>query len=193
MGSSKSNRQLMCENIFLLLRTVKIPNVGENTQYQWDYLVPVDVNSNGETEKDNKQDKVGAKRKRASTAKKPATKKNKHVISIGKFKRAFQECWTSFLGINFLPDHVLCTVLRTLHIDLLPNFAEPILLMDFLSDTYDKAEATMKTEEGKEGEQTKVAERAKQEEKSLLALNGLFYLIINHNLYDSLRSTSNLL
>ena len=74
------------------------------------------------------------------------------------YKRVFSDCWISFLR-QHLSDDIYKAVLESLHQKLIPQLSEPVLLMDFLVDAYDNGGVT-----------------------SLLALNGLFTLIIDHNL-----------
>lgn len=177
MGSEESSPRVI-ENLFLLLRTVKSPELNEQKQIDWNYFVEVRaVEIEGPPAQG--QSKVGAKRKRQNEASNIKSK-NPHTLSLEKFKNAFQACWTAYLSIQGIPDNIFCTILRNIHVDLMPNFVEPILLMDLLTDTYDKAEKLIKEAEGKVID-AKV--RAQEEEKSLLALNGLFTLIVNHNLY----------
>jgi hypothetical protein len=181
LETTESN-ETTCENVFLLLRTVKPVPLDQAKRPLFNYFVKIQKDWEGSSNSAKKPDgaQVGTKRKR-DAGKKPAMdrKKNPYALSLEKFKRSFQDCWTSYLGVPGLPDHVFTMILRTIHVDLIPNFSEPILLMDLLSDTYDKAEELMKS--GSVSLHGK--ERAKEEEKSILALNGLFYLIVNHNLY----------
>jgi hypothetical protein len=169
----------LCENIFLLLRGIKLPKPSPETkQVEWSYYVDInDTDTPLVTNQQNtgKGSDVGKKRKRGND-KKERKSQNPFRLRIEPFKKVFQECWMGLLGTSSLPDRVFCSVLRTIHTDLIPNFSEPLVLMDLLSDSYDKAEKLMRS--GELGAST----RAKEEERSLSALNGLFTLIIDHNL-----------
>ncbi|EMR10471.1 hypothetical protein PNEG_01185 [Pneumocystis murina B123] len=79
-------------------------------------------------------------------------------FQISKQKRVFSKCWIAALELP-LKYHQYKQVLNILHSNVLPFLSKPQLLMDFLTDSYDAGGAV-----------------------SLLALNGLFYLIQNHNL-----------
>eukprot|EP01126_Amoeba_proteus_P048974 TRINITY_DN5693_c0_g1_i1.p1 TRINITY_DN5693_c0_g1~~TRINITY_DN5693_c0_g1_i1.p1 ORF type:complete len:284 (-),score=74.31 TRINITY_DN5693_c0_g1_i1:115-966(-) len=76
------------------------------------------------------------------------------------------------------------------HTELIPNFLQPIILMDFLSDTYDRSEVMLGGEggdggEGRDGGEGGIVDgsrREREEETSILALHGLFILIVDHNL-----------
>ncbi|KAL2917284.1 Maturation and nuclear export of 40S ribosomal subunits interacting protein [Polyrhizophydium stewartii] len=74
------------------------------------------------------------------------------------YRRAFSECWLEFLR-NPLPREIYRAILETMHQALIPRLSEPVLLMDFLVDAYNTGGIV-----------------------SLLALNGLFTLIHEHNL-----------
>ncbi|KAL4609226.1 nucleolar complex protein 4-like [Arapaima gigas] len=73
-------------------------------------------------------------------------------------KRAFERLWFSFLK-HKLPSGLYKKVLVMLHDAVLPHMSQPTLMMDFLTAAYDIGGAI-----------------------SLLALNGLFVLIHQHNL-----------
>uniref|UniRef100_A0A8C6XWD1 Nucleolar complex associated 4 homolog n=1 Tax=Naja naja TaxID=35670 RepID=A0A8C6XWD1_NAJNA len=73
-------------------------------------------------------------------------------------QRAFERMWLGFLKYK-LPGSLYKKVLVILHDSILPHLNEPTLLMDFLTVAYDVGGAI-----------------------SLLALNGLFVLILQHNL-----------
>lgn len=73
-------------------------------------------------------------------------------------KRAFQESWLSALSLP-LSVNLYKQVLNVIHKRVIPFLQKPNLLMDFLTDAYNSHHAV-----------------------SLLALNGLFTLMISHNL-----------
>ncbi|KAJ1332125.1 hypothetical protein BSLG_008944 [Batrachochytrium salamandrivorans] len=70
--------------------------------------------------------------------------------------RAYSDCWLAFMR-NALPKYTSC--LESLHQKIIPHLAEPVHLMDFLVDAYNTDGII-----------------------SLLALNGIFTLINEHNL-----------
>jgi U3 small nucleolar RNA-associated protein 19 len=87
------------------------------------------------------------------------TKKRKHpLLQLGIHKRGFSDCWIKLLKLP-LTEEMYKKVLLILHKRILPHMYEPKLLMDFLTDSYNVGGAV-----------------------SLLALNGLFTLITEHNL-----------
>lgn len=96
-----------------------------------------------------------------STAKgaKKQRKVRKHpLLQLRIHRRGFSECWLKLLKLPF-NEEMYKKVLLILHKRILPHMAEPKLLMDFLTDSYNVGGAV-----------------------SLLALNGLFTLITEHNL-----------
>lgn len=91
----------------------------------------------------------------------PATKakKRKHpLLQLSVHKRGFTDCWLKLMKLP-LSEEMYKKILLILHKRILPHLSEPKLLMDFLTDSYNVGGAV-----------------------SLLALNGLFTLITEHNL-----------
>uniref|UniRef100_A0AAR2LQG9 CCAAT-binding factor domain-containing protein n=1 Tax=Pygocentrus nattereri TaxID=42514 RepID=A0AAR2LQG9_PYGNA len=89
--------------------------------------------------------------------------RNKRVCCEWRFrnifqKRAFEQTWLTFLKYK-LPGNMYKKVLVILHDSILPHMNDPTLMIDFLSAAYSVGGAV-----------------------SLLALNGLFVLIHQHNL-----------
>ncbi|XP_019394536.1 PREDICTED: nucleolar complex protein 4 homolog [Crocodylus porosus] len=80
------------------------------------------------------------------------------VSKLKEHKRAFERMWLVFLKYK-LPSSLYKKVLMILHDSILPHMNEPTLMIDFLTAAYDIGGAI-----------------------SLLALNGLFVLIHQHNL-----------
>ncbi|KAH9247494.1 hypothetical protein BASA81_014912 [Batrachochytrium salamandrivorans] len=72
--------------------------------------------------------------------------------------RAYSDCWLAFMR-NALPREIYKSCLESLHQKIIPHLAEPVHLMDFLVDAYNTDGII-----------------------SLLALNGIFTLINEHNL-----------
>ena len=86
-------------------------------------------------------------------------KQRKHpLLQLRIHRRGFSECWLKLLKLP-LNEEMYKKVLLILHKRILPHLSEPKLLMDFLTDSYNVGGAV-----------------------SLLALNGLFTLITEHNL-----------
>lgn len=90
---------------------------------------------------------------------KTKTKKRKHpLLQLSIHKRGFTDCWLKLMKLP-LSEEMYKKILLILHKRILPHLSEPKLLMDFLTDSYNVGGAV-----------------------SLLALNGLFTLITEHNL-----------
>ncbi|KAJ7309709.1 hypothetical protein JRQ81_007770 [Phrynocephalus forsythii] len=90
-----------------------------------------------------------------------ATHANQEEWKVSKLKEhrlAFERMWLGFLK-HKLPVSLYKKVLVILHDSILPHMNEPVLMIDFLTGAYDVGGAI-----------------------SLLALNGLFLLILHHNL-----------
>lgn len=79
-------------------------------------------------------------------------------FEISRQKRVFSKCWMAALELP-LKYHHYKKVLNIIHSNVLPFLLKPRLLMDFLTDSYDAGGVV-----------------------SILALNGLFYLMQNYNL-----------
>ncbi|XP_053196163.1 nucleolar complex protein 4 homolog [Scomber japonicus] len=80
------------------------------------------------------------------------------AAKLGEHKRAFEKMWLGFLKYK-LPSNMYKKVLVILHDSILPHMSKPTLMIDFLTAAYEVGGAI-----------------------SLLALNGLFVLIHQHNL-----------
>ncbi|KAH1180577.1 hypothetical protein KIL84_009413 [Mauremys mutica] len=89
---------------------------------------------------------------------KQANQEEWKVSKLKEHKRAFERMWLGFLK-HKLPTGLYKKVLVILHDSILPHLNEPTLMIDFLTVAYDIGGAI-----------------------SLLALNGLFVLIHQHNL-----------
>lgn len=86
-------------------------------------------------------------------------KARKHpLLQLRIHRRGFSDCWLKLLKLP-LSEEMYKKILLILHKRILPHMSEPKLLMDFLTDSYNVGGAV-----------------------SLLALNGLFTLITEHNL-----------
>eukprot|EP00842_Homolaphlyctis_polyrhiza_P003115 jgi/Hompol1/3804/HPOL_003357-RA len=77
---------------------------------------------------------------------------------LGVYKKAFSSCWLAYMR-HPLSKQTYRAILESLHQQIIPHLTQPVLLMDFLVDAYNTGGIV-----------------------SLLALNGLFTLINEHNL-----------
>ncbi|KAL4109468.1 hypothetical protein PRIC1_001168 [Phytophthora ramorum] len=102
----------------------------------------------------------GSKRKAGSDAKTKQTKKRKGLRSVKQHQYAFSLAWIAVLR-HKLPQAAYKRVLVQLPDEIMPHLANPLLLADFLTDSYSIGGVT-----------------------SLLALNSLFILIKDYN-FDS--------
>ncbi|XP_068561595.1 nucleolar complex protein 4 homolog [Cebidichthys violaceus] len=80
------------------------------------------------------------------------------AAKLNEHKRAFERMWLGFLKYK-LPSSMYKKILVILHVSILPHLSKPTLMIDFLTAAYEVGGAI-----------------------SLLALNGLFVLIHQHNL-----------
>ncbi|RVE65664.1 hypothetical protein OJAV_G00118640 [Oryzias javanicus] len=90
--------------------------------------------------------------------KQEAKQENWKAAKLNEHKRAFEKMWLSFLKYK-LPSNMYKKLLVILHDSILPHMSKPTLMIDFLTAAYEVGGAI-----------------------SLLALNGLFVLIHQHNL-----------
>ncbi|KAI8929822.1 CBF/Mak21 family-domain-containing protein [Entophlyctis helioformis] len=84
--------------------------------------------------------------------------KNNSLDRALNYQRAFSDCWLAFMRYP-LPKDIYKAILESLHQKIIPHLHQPVLLMDFLVDAYNSGGIV-----------------------SLLALNGVFTLIHEHNL-----------
>ncbi|KAF9585260.1 hypothetical protein BGW38_003158 [Lunasporangiospora selenospora] len=80
------------------------------------------------------------------------------LLSLHSHRRAFSDCWIAVLKLPFTQTMYKKTLL-IIHKRIIPHLPRPVVLMDFLTDSYNSGGAI-----------------------SLLALKGLFVLITEHNL-----------
>lgn len=91
--------------------------------------------------------------------KKPMKKQKKSaLLQLNVHKRGFSDCWMNLMKLP-LSNDMYKHILLSLHKRILPHLVEPKMLMDFLTDSYNVGGPI-----------------------SLLALNGLFTLITQHDL-----------
>lgn len=121
-------------------------------------LVSSDDESDGEEEE--ALPTAGAKRKAGSDTKAKKTKKNRGLRSVKQHQHAFSLAWIAVLR-HKLPQAAYKKVLVQLPDEIMPHLVNPLLLADFLTDSYSIGGVT-----------------------SLLALNSLFILIQDYN-FDS--------
>ncbi|XP_065829232.1 nucleolar complex protein 4 homolog [Oscarella lobularis] len=101
---------------------------------------------------------VGTRKKRRAVARKLAKPVQDKVTVLLEHRRSFGDAWLAFLRFP-LPSSVYKRVLVSLHKTVMPHLVDPKVLIDFLTDSYNIGGSV-----------------------SLLALNGLFVLIQEHNL-----------
>lgn len=96
------------------------------------------------------------------------------VNKILSYKTAFQEAWMAFLNIDLSP-RLFKLTLESIHDKIIPNFSTPHLLLSFLTASYNLSEDGL----------TKQTNRDEffDQDISLLALRGIFTLMVDHNLY----------
>lgn len=80
------------------------------------------------------------------------------VTVFRQHQKVFGEAWISFMQLPITTE-MYKLILTNIHVDIIPHLADPKILHDFLTDSYNQGGAI-----------------------SLLALNGLFHLIYHHNL-----------
>jgi U3 small nucleolar RNA-associated protein 19 len=84
--------------------------------------------------------------------------RDQEILSLAEHNRQFQNCWLKFLSMN-IPSHIYRLVLQSVQDKIIPFMTEPLILMDWLSDSF-----------------------ALGGENAILSLNGLFTLIVKYNL-----------
>ena len=131
-NSTGNQTQYLVENIFVTLNLVKMK------------------------EKDEDLNNLLTEIKRSKKA--GSEKIENNVLDLKQHRKVFSTVWIAFLALP-LTSEIHKKVLLNLHSDVLPYMADPKLLMDFLTDSYNIGGVT-----------------------SLLALNSLFVLIHKHNL-----------
>lgn len=110
---------------------------------------------NDDKEKEGKKEKKGGGKKKKKKARELPT-----ILSVTAHRRAVQDAWCAVLR-HRLPPALCKAVLLAAERRIVPAFLQPQLLMDFLLSCYDGGGSTA---------------------TSLLALNGLFYLMTAKNL-----------
>ncbi|CAK4287749.1 unnamed protein product [Aphanomyces euteiches] len=121
-----------------------------------------DENDSEESDEDSDDD-VNDNNKRTMANKESVERPSKKIrklsslFDVREHKRAFTSCWIAFLK-HSLPEDSYKTVLAKLPNDVMPHLTDPLLLADFLTDSYNIGGIT-----------------------SLLALNSLFILIQQYN------------
>ncbi|CAG8582456.1 11461_t:CDS:10 [Paraglomus brasilianum] len=88
----------------------------------------------------------------------PSKKSVPAILTLAAHKRAFNDCWLALLKLP-MTEESYKKILLMMHKKVIPHMTQPTMLMDFLTQSYDAGGVI-----------------------SLLALNGLFTLIHEHNL-----------
>ncbi|CAH0479667.1 unnamed protein product [Peronospora belbahrii] len=152
-------------NILRMLEMVQMPYVAEDITA---FLVdPKDANlptqelvssdDKSDEEEENAFFTVGAKRKAGSDSKPKKTKENRGLRSVKQHQHTFSLAWIALLR-HKLPQASYQKVLVKMPDEIMPHLVNPLLLADFLTDSYSIGGVT-----------------------SLLALNSLFILIQDYN------------
>lgn len=157
------NLTLIASNVFAVLENIRtMPTEASEIDEFWT-VNPAKYES--KTEKNKTDDLLGDEGllsdedMEEETEENAGKSKKKHpLLQLLVHKRGFSECWIKFMKLP-LKEEMYKKILLILHKRILPHLTEPKLLMDFLTDSYNVGGAV-----------------------SLLALNGLFTLITEHNL-----------
>ncbi|KAL0077617.1 CBF/Mak21 family-domain-containing protein [Phycomyces blakesleeanus] len=172
-GPSTDEQAIMAQNVFSILDAIKSMPTEESeidefwTQNPEGEKEDKDGDNEGEfgEDDDNLEDVIGGglsgDEGEEETTRKLTKKerKAKHpLLQLKVHKRSFSLCWIAMLKLP-LTEEIYKKTLLVLHKRVLPHMAEPKMLMDFLTDSYNQGGSI-----------------------SLLALNGLFTLITEHNL-----------
>ncbi|KAG2211667.1 hypothetical protein INT47_008764 [Mucor saturninus] len=168
----REDLRLVARNVFAILEGIRtMPTESSEIDEFWtvnpnkydpkpekpkgdDLLGDEGLLSDSDTEEpEQKVDTTGMSKKQKASI------KRKHpLLQLRVHKRGFSDCWVSLLRLP-LTEEMYKKILLILHKRILPHMAEPKILMDFLTDSFNVGGAV-----------------------SLLALNGLFTLITEHGL-----------
>lgn len=138
------------QNMFDMLHLVEMP-VAE------DGLAPMFASERGADDAPA-EDEPRKKKAKVDKGKKKKKKAAPGLWTVLGHQRAFEAAWISFLRLPLTAD-IYKQVLARLHDSILPHMPTPVVLMDFLTDSYDQGGVV-----------------------SLLALDGIFSLMQKHNL-----------
>lgn len=151
-------------NALRLLGMVKMPESADDVS---SFLVEVKdsadlpeedlVSDDSESDSDDEEQEPLAGSKRKANAGAKPTKKAKGLRSVKQHQHAFSQAWVAVLR-HRLPQDAYKKILVQLPDDIMPHLVNPLLLSDFLTDSYNIGGVT-----------------------SLLALNSLFILIQDYN------------
>jgi len=153
LSTSKVNRTIFIENVYLVLRSVSMPS-SENEISKFFVQIPNDEPK----KKVEKNENSSKKRKIEVLFADEHNPAEIRIREIGVHRRSFQKCWLQFLKMK-LPVQIYKIVLGTIHEKIIPHFHEPVILMDWLTESCNYGG-----------------------EIGMLALNGLFVLITKFNL-----------
>ncbi|KAL9548925.1 hypothetical protein MBANPS3_005454 [Mucor bainieri] len=166
--ANDDNLGLVANNVFAILESIRtMPTEASEIDEFWTVNPSIyDAKPNNKSKKTDDllgdegllsdSDMEDAEQDQPAAAK---TKKRKHpLLQLSVHKRGFTDCWLKLMKLP-LSEEMYKKILLILHKRILPHLSEPKLLMDFLTDSYNVGGAV-----------------------SLLALNGLFTLITEHNL-----------
>ncbi|KAF7722629.1 hypothetical protein EC973_002901 [Apophysomyces ossiformis] len=167
-ASSTQEQSLLAQNVFSIVESIRtMPTEESEIDEFWT------PNPSGETKQkqnesedmDDMDDLLGdagllSEEEEENEGKEGTAKKEKKhpLLQLKVHQRGFSDCWIKLLKLP-LTEEIYKKTLLILHKRVLPHMIEPKMLMDFLTDSYNVGGAV-----------------------SLLALNGLFTLITEHNL-----------
>lgn len=134
------------QNIYEVIRETRMPT--ESSELDGWFAGGPALSAEAKVSKKRKLDENKAKLSKAS----------RKLAELAEHRKVFTKCWLEYLKLP-LPVSVYKQVLTTMHEMILPHLTTPVLLMDFLSSSYNIGGVV-----------------------SLLSLNGLFYLMHKHNL-----------
>uniref|UniRef100_K3WE85 CCAAT-binding factor domain-containing protein n=1 Tax=Globisporangium ultimum (strain ATCC 200006 / CBS 805.95 / DAOM BR144) TaxID=431595 RepID=K3WE85_GLOUD len=117
----------------------------------------VSDDSDSDSDDEAEEPAAGSKRKANDAAASKPKKKTKGLCSVKQHQHAFSQAWVAVLR-HRLPQDAYKKILVQLPDDIMPHLVNPLLLSDFLTDSYNIGGVT-----------------------SLLALNSLFILIQDYN------------
>eukprot|EP00003_Mantamonas_plastica_P033656 TRINITY_DN976_c1_g1_i5.p1 TRINITY_DN976_c1_g1~~TRINITY_DN976_c1_g1_i5.p1 ORF type:complete len:382 (-),score=118.04 TRINITY_DN976_c1_g1_i5:115-1260(-) len=152
------------DHLHYLFQHLELPNSDRQLQSMESYLEwserPLVSNNKGKKKKNKNNNNNNKKRGHDDDGDDDEHAIPSHPVeSLNDMRKQFTTSWLAFLKTKHMPVHLYKRVLVDLHKDILPHMTTPLLLMDFLTASYDIGGVT-----------------------SVLALNGLFVLITKYNL-----------
>eukprot|EP01134_Creolimax_fragrantissima_P002675 CFRG2675T1 len=153
-GEPESVAMVTSRRIFSIIAPILFPTVVEELDCFLSPLAGQAPKSDNEAISESKN----TKRKATSNDEEGGDEKSLNLTELGPHKKVFTNCWRALLR-RALPLDVYKRILMRLHTDIMPHLTNPRLLIDFLTNAYDQGGVV-----------------------SVLALDGLFVLMTQHNL-----------